>query len=118
MAGANRRFHHPDMFGRSSAAAAYEAHSSRNKFARVARHVFGRAEIYVPSFHVARHSSIRHCRKRSGCYLAQTFDRIEHSDRADAAIDANHIGSPLGKSWTELLRRRAIETTAVFVDGD
>ena len=113
-----RGFHGADMVRRGAAASANQLHARGHEFSRVARHVFRRAEIDIPSFDRARHAGIRLCGQGQGSHRPHALDRVQHRDRSHAAVDAEHIDIPFRQAGGKGLGVGAIEAVAVFVDRD
>ena len=105
------------MLRSGSAAAAHQRHAYADKLLRVIRHIFGRAQIDVPSLNVARHAGVGLRRKRSRRHRANPLHGVEHGNRADAAIAADDVGAPLLQLRAVVLGAGAIEAVAVFIDG-
>ena len=49
---------------------------------------------------------------------AHPLDGVQHGDRADAAVAADHVRAPAFNPRRKGLRSRAVEAVSVFVDGD
>ena len=106
------------MVRRRAAASADQPYSRGHELARVTRHVLGRTQIDIAAFDRSRHAGIGLGGQRQGSESPHPLDYIQHGHRADAAIAADHVGTPAFNAWRETLRSRTVKTISVFVDGD
>ena len=115
---AQRRFHRANMIRCGAAASADQLHARRHELARVTRHIFGRAQINVAALDRARHAGVGLGSERQGSGGSQTLDRVEHGNRANAAIDPGDVYVPFRQASAKSFRVRAVEAVPIFVDGD
>jgi hypothetical protein len=116
--GPDRRADLLHVLGSGPAAAADEADAGSDEAPGVSRHVVRRAEVQVPAVDIARLAGIGHRREqRTGHRLGEPLDRVEHRRRADAAVDAEHVGAELDELRPELLDRGPIQRVAVLGGG-
>ena len=106
------------MIGRGAAASADQLHAGRHEFSRVARHVFRRTEIDIPSFHRARHARVRLRGQGQGSHRSHPLDRVQHRHRPHAAVDAEYVDVPLREARGKGLGVGAIKAIPVFVNRD
>ncbi len=111
--------HGANMFRRRAAASAHQAHSGRDKLARVAGHVFRRAQIDVASFDERGHAGVGLRRERQGSRRrararsrrAWPPDRRCNCSRSRRRPSRQACGSKVSGVG-------AVEAVAVFVNGD
>ncbi len=103
------------MLRRRAAAAADESNAVGDEAARVRGHVFGRAQVDVAAFDLARLAGVGLRRELHGRDPCQALDRLEHRRRTDAAVEPDDIRSPALELGHERLRRRAVARVAIFL---
>src|SRR5947207_998293 len=96
---------------------AYKADSCRHELACVARHILGRTKIDISALYGAWHAGVRLSRQGKGGQSAYALHGVQHGNRANAAIAAYYIGTPLLQARRERFGSRAVEAYAVLVDG-
>src|SRR5437660_10613493 len=104
------------MIRRGSAASADQLYASSHEFSRVARHVFRRAEIDIPSLDRARHAGVRLGGQGKSSDCSHAFNRVQHRDRPYAAVDADYVDVPFREAGGKGLRIGALHTVAVTVN--
>src|SRR3954469_21410622 len=109
--------HGADMFRSSAAASTNQLHAGAYELPGIAGHVLRRAKIDVAALDRPRHSGVRLGSQGKGRHSAHALHSVKHSDRADAAVAANHVGTPLGELRTKCFGTGTVETVSVFVDG-
>src|SRR2546429_2132832 len=104
------------MIRRGSAASADQLYAGSHEFSRVARHVFRRAEIDIPSLDRARHAGVRLGGQGKSSDCSHAFNRVQHRDWPYAAVDADYVDVPFREAGGKSLRGGAIEAVPIFVD--
>src|SRR5216683_4020953 len=112
-----RTLHRPRVAGSGPAAPADNACSRLDQLARKAGHVLRRGEIDRPALHRPWNPCIRHRGQRLVGHGTHPFDHTQHGRRSRAAVASHSIRAPLRQLDRRGLRRRAIETVSLFIDG-